>query len=108
MLTLLSSIVDDLSVINKKESESENKFIDNIRSMLTSLSCLLDDLSEINRKISLIELIEKFPITYQLCNKDHNKFMLLLRKGIYSYEYMDSWQRFDEESLPDKEYFIAN
>ena len=107
MSTSLSCLVDDLSEINKKESESGNKFIDNIRSMLTSLSCLLDDLSEINRKISLIELIEKFPITYQLCNKDHNKFMLLLRKGIYSYEYMDSWQRFDEESLPDKEYFYS-
>ena len=107
MSTSLSCLVDDLSEINKKESESENKFIDNIRSMLTSLSCLLDDLSEINRKISLIELIEKFPITYQLWNKDHNKFMLLLRKGIYSYEYMDSWQRFDEESLPDKEYFYS-
>ena len=107
MSTSLSCLVDDLSEINKKESESENKSIDNIRSMLTSLSCLLDDLSEINRKISLIELIEKFPITYQLWNKDHNKFMLLLRKGIYSYEYMDSWQRFDEESLPDKEYFYS-
>ena len=107
MSTSLSCLVDDLSEINKKESESENKFIDNIRSMLTSLSCLLDDLSEINRKISLIELIEKFPITYQLWNKDHNKFMLLLRKGIYSYEYMDSWQRFDEKSLPDKEYFYS-
>ena len=107
MSTSLSCLVDDLSEINKKESESENKFIDNIRSMLTSLSCLLDDLSEINRKISLIELIGKFPITYQLCNKDHNKFMLLLRKGIYSYEYMDSWQRFDEKSLPDKEYFYS-
>ena len=107
MSTSLSCLVDDLSEINKKESESENKFIDNIRSMLTSLSCLLDDLSEINRKISLIELIEKFPITYHLWNKDHNKFMLLLRKGIYSYEYMDSWQRFDEESLPDKEYFYS-
>ena len=107
MSTSLTCLVDDLSEINKKESESGNKFIDNIRSMLTSLSCLLDDLSEINRKISLIELIEKFPITYQLCNKDHNKFMLLLRKGIYSYEYMDSWQRFDEESLPDKEYFYS-
>ena len=38
MSTSLSCLVDDLSEINKKESESENKFIDNIRSMLTSLS----------------------------------------------------------------------
>ena len=30
---------------------------------------------------------------------------MLLRKGVYSYEYMDSWERFDETSLPDKEAF---
>ena len=33
---------------------------------------------------------------------------LLLRKGVYPYEYMDSWQRFDETSLPDKEAFYSN
>ena len=26
----------------------------------------------------------------------------LLRKGVYPYEYMDSWERFDEKSLPVK------
>ncbi|KAL8592818.1 hypothetical protein ACOMHN_045972 [Nucella lapillus] len=26
----------------------------------------------------------------------------LVRKGVYPYEYMDSWERFDEESLPPK------
>ena len=50
-------------------------------------------------------LIEKFPNTYQLCNKDHNKFALLLRKGVYPYEYMESWEKFNEVSLPDKEFF---
>ena len=42
------------------------------------------------------------------CNGDLNKFILLLRKGVYSYEYMDSWQRFDETSLPNKEAFYSN
>ena len=50
----------------------------------------------------LKELIEKFPNIYQFCNGDLNKFVLLLRKGVYPYEYMDSWERFDETSLPDK------
>ncbi|KAL8573610.1 hypothetical protein ACOMHN_007163 [Nucella lapillus] len=27
----------------------------------------------------------------------------LVHKGVYPYEYMDSWERFDEESLPPKE-----
>ena len=30
---------------------------------------------------------------------------LILRKGVYPYEYMNSWEKFDETSLPDKEAF---
>ena len=40
--------------------------------------------------------------------KNIDKFILLLRKGLYPYEYMDSWERFDETSLPDKEAFYSN
>ena len=29
--------------------------------------------------------------------------MLLLRKDIYPYEYMDKWERFNETSLPEKD-----
>ena len=29
----------------------------------------------------------------------------MLRKGVYPYEYMDSWERFNETSLPDKKAF---
>ena len=38
---------------------------------------------------------------------DINKFILLLRKGVDPYEYMDNWERFDEELLPDKEAFYS-
>ena len=31
----------------------------------------------------------------------------MLRKGVYSCEYMDSWEKFDEKSLPDKEAFYS-
>ena len=34
--------------------------------------------------------------------------MLLLRKGVYPYEYMDNWERFNEMSLPSKESFYSN
>ena len=40
--------------------------------------------------------------------EDVNKFVLLLTKGIYLYEYMDSWERFDETSLPDKAAFYSS
>ena len=84
------------------------KFIDSFRFMSASLSNLVDNLSGINKKESINELIEKFPNTYWCCNRDLNKFALLLRKGVYPYEYMNSWEKFNETSLPDKEAFYSN
>ena len=54
------------------------------------------------------ELIKRFANIYEFCNEDINKFMLLLRKGVYPYEYMDSWKRFGETSLPDEEAFYSS
>ena len=31
----------------------------------------------------------------------------MLRKGVYPYEYIDSYERFDETSLPDKEAYYS-
>ena len=53
------------------------------------------------------ELIKRFANICEFCNKDINQFILLLRKGIYPYEYMDSWERFDETLLPKKEDFYG-
>ena len=54
------------------------------------------------------EYIKKFANIYEFCNRDINKFTLLLRKGVYPYEYMDSWERFDETLLPGKEAFYSS
>ena len=54
------------------------------------------------------ELIEKFPSIIQFCNSNLNKFVLLLRKGIYPYENMDNWEKFNETTLPPKEAFYGN
>ena len=53
-------------------------------------------------------LNEKFPNTYKFCNNDANKFTLLLRKGIYPYEHIDSLERFNETTLPNKKAFYSN
>ena len=92
--------------------------------MATSLSELLDNMSgnfnsiesksctENNRceqcKKLIEGLIKKFPSIYQFCNGNLNKFILLLRKGVYPYEDMDSWEKFDDTSLPDKKPFYSN
>ena len=54
------------------------------------------------------DLIKKLKNTYSFCNNDLNKFILLLRKGVYPYEYMDSWEKFNETSLPSKEDFYSS
>ena len=46
--------------------------------------------------------MKKLKNIYSFCNNDLNKLILLLRKGDYPYEYMDSWERFNETSLPSK------
>ena len=33
---------------------------------------------------------------------------MLLRKGVYPYEYMDEWEKFNETSLPKKEELYCN
>ena len=58
-------------------------------------------------KIPINELIKTFQSVYQFCNGDLNKFILLLRKDVYPYEHMDSWEKFDENILPPKKFFIV-
>ena len=52
-------------------------------------------------------LKKRFANTYKFSNDDINKFILLLRKGVYPYEYMDEWEKFNETSLPEKEDFYS-
>ena len=52
-----------------------------------------------SRKVSIKIQLKDFQIYIKFCDGDINKFVLLLRKGVYAY--MDSWERFDE-TLPDK------
>ena len=53
-------------------------------------------------------LKKRFFNTCKFSKKDKNKFILLLRKGVYPYEFMDDWEKFDETSLPEKEDFYSH
>ena len=87
-------INDDEEESKPKEITYRKKFIDSCKFMQDSLSNLVDNLSELkNREISNETLIERFHKTYQLSDNDFNKSKLLLRKGVYPYEYMDSWKK---------------
>ena len=67
---------------------------------------LIDVVSVRKKQLNTInELIKKIPNTYKIYNNGINKFILLLRKGVYPYQYMNSWERFDEISLHDETTF---
>lgn len=46
--------------------------------------------------------MEKFLVIFYYFNKDLEYFMLILRRGVMSYNYIDSWKNLTE-NLPAKE-----
>ena len=109
MATSLSKLVDNLTegihsdkCINCKSDISFMKVIGETL-IFRSLNCKRNYKKEINK-----ELIERFASTYKFCNNDLNKFVTLLRKGVYPYEYMDGWDKFKETSISSKESFSSN
>ena len=114
--------------IKKKCDDSKTityklRFIDSFRFMPTSLSELVDNMSgnfnsiecksctENNRceecKKLIEGLIKKFPSIYQFCNGDLNKFILLLQKGVYPYEYMVAGKNLMKLHYHLKKFFIV-
>ena len=127
MSSSLSKLVDNLS-----EGIHNNKYVDcksnldyiktkNEKRILECYNCKQRYRKKFNK-----ELIKRFASTFEFCNNDTtgstaepsslersfseriNKFVLLLGKGVYPYEYADTWERFSEISLPSKKDFYSN
>ena len=108
MAASLSELVDNLS--NRLRSK---KFTDcglDLEYMIAKDDILMFTCFKCkkNYKIDFYKkLVNNFSSIYYFCKGDINKFVLLLRKGVCPYEYMDSWNRFNETSLPDKKDFYS-
>ena len=91
-------------------STSLSELVDNMFGKFNSIECKsCTENSRCEECEKIIEgLMKKFPSVYQFCNGDLNKFILLLRKGVYPYEDMDNWEKSDETTLPAKESFYSN
>ena len=59
-------------------------------------------------KQKIKSLITKFPNTYQFCDNSVKKFILLLKKSVYRYEYINDWFKFDDKELPAINKFYSN
>ena len=101
----LSRLIDNLSegIHNNKcvDCESNLDYVQITKNEKLILECF--NCKQRYRKKFNKEAIKRFASVYEFCNKD-----LLLRKGVYPYEYMDNWERFNETSLPSKESFYSN
>ena len=94
MSTSLSSFVDNLSEIYKKECKrcKERKKIKSVCNFIGLKNNKLNYKCKECKKRWLKPvngLIKKFPNIHQFCNGGINKFALLLRKGVYPY--IDTW-----------------
>ena len=100
MPSKLTNLVDYLSEINNKYCKTcierkniklECEFI-GLKNNRLNYRCKVCNGTS-NKSIN--DLIEKFPRMYKFCNGNLNKLVMLLRKCVYPYEYMDSWERFN-------------
>ena len=105
----LSSLIDNLSEVLYSDKCTDYKScLDFIITKEDQLIFSCFECKKNYRKDFNNELIKIFAYIYKSCNEDINKFILLLRKGVYPYRHMDSWERFDDTSLRDKEAFYIS
>ena len=107
MAMSLSKLVDNLSEgIHDKKSIDCESCLDYIKTKDKKLIFKYLNCEQYYKKKFNKDLIKRFGSTYEFCNGNLNKFILLLRKGVCPYEYMGNWERFDEPSLSNKEFFL--
>ena len=94
----LDVTVDGYTDKNGEERDKfiELRFIDSFKFMASSLDSLTNNLVRGGRKLIGFE------------EYTDNQYDLLTRKGIYPYEYVSSWDKFEETQLPLIEALYSN
>ena len=98
-------------------------FIDNLKDGINKIICKNCDFffeyNRVNDNLKVLinknysnnineKLKKRFKNTFRFSNNNIDRFILLLRKGVYPCEHMDEWEQFNETSLPETEDFYSN
>ena len=105
----LSNLVNNLGErIHKLKCEDCDCFLEyeSAKGILTKYRCLSCNKNYSNKLDE--EFKKRFRNTFKFCNNNFKKSILLLRKGVYPYEDMDQWEKFNETSLLEKDDFYNN
>ena len=103
LITYLKFTVKSVKDVKKEKKSNQYAIL-----LYLKMINYITNVKNIKKKLKPINgLTEKFLNTYQFCDEDINKFVVLLRKGLYPYKYLDSWKWFDETSLPNKRAFYS-
>ena len=81
---------------DERTKEIELRFIDSFKFMSSSLDSLINNLAKGGHEFWGFE------------DYTDEQRKLLIRKGIYPYEYMNNWDKFSETRLPSKDKFYSN
>ena len=93
-----------------KEKKTKNitfeiRFLDTIAFMNSSIEKLVDNLK--NGCNTIDELKKAFPNTSKHF-KDVEQFKLMVQKGVYPYDYIDSYEKLNIDKLPSQDKFYSN
>ena len=87
--------------VKSKKIDIKVQFIDSFAHLSTSLEVLVENLKKTgsNQRLIFKQLSDQFP--------DDNQFELLLRKGVFPYEWFDIFSKHHELRLPPREAFYS-
>ena len=107
-MSSLSNLVDNLAEgIHEVKHQDCDCFLEyeSANDNLTKYKCLSSNKNYSNKMDE--ELKSPFKSTLKFSNNDINKFILLLRKDVYSYEYKDEWEQLTKHHCLKKKIFIV-